>query len=228
MDSLIIAAIASLVVLFLLYKFARGVFKIVGFLFFIATIILAIITVFVFIDIRDFKNHAGDMNTMLLVKEDRIIAAMNFSFTGFPQMLSEAEVRSAAMNYQTKNFDAIRNGNYKAYFADYSSILVPISFLGIILPAEKVDEMISSNQTPQETKNMIFAVLLSEKIKKDPLFIFTGYRQGSIAIYPETALFLFIKYVPDMVVEKATMIAGSQSKTAPAQAGNELEYAKVN
>ncbi len=230
MDPLIIAAIISLIVLFILYKFARGVFKILGFILFISTIILAIITVFVFVDIRDFKNHASDNNTLVLLKSDVVVAAMTFSSSEPPHGFGREEINAMNTAYANLDFDAIKADSYKAYFIDYDSIAQDAkdtSLMGLIVSKEKMADLLTSNDTNQEIKNAIFTGLFLEQLSSDNLFLFTGYRNASIAIYPETALFLFIKYVPDMVVQRATMFAGGNEKIVPTQT-DELKYDKVN
>jgi hypothetical protein len=64
-----------------------------------------------------------------------------------------------------------------------------------------VDPALYGIMDPVEFKAMVFAVLFSEAIeKKGTLFIFSEYKKKNIIVYPETAVFKFIKLIPTSFV----------------------------
>ncbi len=224
MDIFIISLIVSLAILIVLYKFAKGVLRIIGFAFFILMIILAIFTVFIFLDIRDMKNHASERSVELLVKDGRIIAGHYISFDDASE-LSEDEISSADISYNRGDMDSLRNDTYKVYLMDYSAVAADIDILSIKVAEENVSAMLDS-ESSQRMRNAIYSALLFSKAAEDPLFLFTEYRKGNIEVYPETALFKFMKYVPSLVIERAKFIV-SERKGAALTENGEVQYAKV-
>lgn len=235
MDPLIISAIISAIILIILYKFAKGVLRLVGFIFFIFTILLAITAVFVFLDVSDYKSHSKEKSTMLLVKNDIIVAGISFSLSSEntlpPAGISKESLDSFNAALQSKDFEVMKNDSYKLYLIDYGSIADELSFAGEELSEQRISDILDSEQTEQTAKNILLSALVFDKMSEDPMFIFSGYRKNSIIIYPQTAMFLFIKYVPQLVLDKAAFYSqGTTTKTSPIIAGNgsQIKYDRIN
>lgn len=233
MDPLIIALIISLIIIVILYKFAKGVLRIIGFIFFLFTIFLAIASVFVFLDVNDYKTHSAEKNTLLLIKNDVIVAGSTASFSSQkpPLGLSKEELDLFNTALKTNDFESMKKDSYKLYLIDYNLIANKTSFAGEEISEQMISDFLDSDTTEQTTKNMIFSNLMFNSMQSDPMLIFSGYRAGSIIIYPETAMFLFIKYVPELVLDKAAFYSqGTTSKTAPINSGNDsqIKYNPVN
>lgn len=65
--------------------------------------------------------------------------------------------------------------------------------------------------TDTEVKALVFGILIqqisTEKGADTGLYLLTEYKKGNIIIYPETAMFKLIKYVPNFVLSKAGEMA---------------------
>jgi hypothetical protein len=65
------------------------------------------------------------------------------------------------------------------------------------ITSDEAITILKSNSGSQE-KAALFGVILADEIlsSKNPLFFFSEYKNGNIIIYPETALFKTIKFIP--------------------------------
>lgn len=51
-----------------------------------------------------------------------------------------------------------------------------------------------------QLKGLIFTLLFSQNLQNDPFILIKGIQENKIIIYPETAMFIFIKLIPDYLI----------------------------
>jgi Ca2+/Na+ antiporter len=225
MEGFLISLLVAFIAIIVLYKLAKGIFKIVATLFFILIVVLLIFTALIFKDISDIQDNASQKNTMLLLKGEKIVAGITFSPQTELSGLSENDIPEANRNYAEKNYEALKKDSYKLFIVDYEPIAAPIEISGKTISKEEVSSMLDGNSTSQQTKNLFFSMLYAEKISSEPMFFITGYKKEEIEIYPESALMKFIKYVPLFVISQASKV--SSSEVQDEQEKTKVEYEKI-
>jgi hypothetical protein len=225
MEGFLISLAISAVIIIILYKFAKGVFKIISTLFFILIVVLLIMTIFVYRDINDLQKHATEKNTFLLLKNNDIVAGFKYSPNTEPESFSSSIVSELSRLYDGKDYESMKTDSYQLHIIKYDALSAPLEISGKTFSKEEINMIFEGNSSSQELKNEVFIFLYAKKIESDQLFFVTGYRSDDIIIYPETSLLKFIKYVPSFIISQATKYPANEGSNASEQA--KLEYQKI-
>lgn len=59
-----------------------------------------------------------------------------------------------------------------------------------------------------EFKSVLFGILLSESMAKDPLFVFKGFLHGDALFFPETIAFKALRYLPESLLGYFVVVEG--------------------
>lgn len=149
-----------------------------------------------------------------------------------PVMMKDDGLGIIKTAYAAKELKTIKGDNYKVIIIKLEPMLAQMESEEIILgdniskadaagiikadnalsEMERISAEQGKNIMPKENmdnsqiKSAVFAVLVKqlaeEKGSEFGIYLLKGYKAGNIIIYPETALFRLIKFLPDFIINK--------------------------
>ena len=220
-DMMLIVIIAAIVIAVVIaFKIFASLVKAVLTVSAIVFVVGAVFGGLVLKDAIDLKNNLQTQGSLLLLADSsgtKILAGI-ISSPGVAEdggaaglelsELSGAEVDALNQHYSMKGYTSMLGSNYKLIIFNESvltqSLPQTISVGGSEIPSELILEQLESGDA--ESRAAAFSMLLSLKASQDPSNIITGFRDGSIIIYPETPSIKAIKVLPKPVL---AMVAGA-------------------
>lgn len=221
----LIVYIVILIVLGIAYKVLKSVFKGIAYIAGAFWIILMIIGIFVYADATELnEKFAGSEKLFLLDIEGDISAG----FYGImdekkqPKMLTQEQVEMYDGFYKKEKYASILGSYYKVFIFNESSFseIDKITFNGYEIDNETLMEILASDNaagyfsenvlqglakvsvSDDELKGNLFAMMVSEGMKKKgSIFLVKHIQTGNVQIYPESAMFKFIRYLPTWLLE---------------------------
>jgi hypothetical protein len=199
---MVVENIVGIVVIALLVIFLWGIFaKAIKLLFYVGIaifILLAINSFFIYQDLMDLKkNFASEPKEVLLVDDNKVLTGLIIEGQNI-EILENQDLNRLAKDIEDQNYDGALGENYKLMVFDISIIenMEEKEILGQVLNQDEIMETFETGTS--EEKASLFSVLLAEDIlsQKNPLFFFSEYKEGNIVIYPETAIFKTVKFIP--------------------------------
>lgn len=197
----ILVVIAIAFVVFIIWGYLEKFVRILFYIGIVALLIIAAISFFIYKDVMDLKeSFALSTKKVILVDGDKAIAG--FLLNGKDNAIEEYDLEKISYYLSQKDYNKILGSSYKLFIFDISII----SDLDeeIIAGQEKIkrDYVISalksSNfETSLQQKTDLFEDILTGNIlDSKATFIFSELKKGNIRVYPETALFKAVKFVP--------------------------------
>jgi len=224
MYELIIAGVVVVLILVLaiVSKVARAIFKVVALISSIFVVILIILGIFVVKDAFDFKERvAKQPMAFVMMDNDKVLVSLimkpNMSE---PAVLSNDEVLSLS----AKKYEPLLKTYYKIWILkpgiidDFGQEKFQLEGINITkeqvkqaLIADKPWEVFGYTNAPgnissEMIKLGIFGNIMMQEISKNPVILIKEYKKGNILVIKETPMFKAFKYIPtglaDMVTSK--------------------------
>jgi hypothetical protein len=198
----IISIIVFFVVLVLVWGFFKKLFKLLFYAGLIISLILAVNLYFIYQDFDDFRENFGVSEKKVILKDgDEILTGL---------ILDEGTSLTTAK--QLNEYDSyLRNEDYESILGDsYKLMVFDVDIISNLDEIEMDNELITQNEAiailtsnDAEEKAVLFSVILAEEIlsSRNPLFFLSEFKDGNIVIYPETAIFKTIKFLPLNFIE---------------------------
>ncbi|MBU4283840.1 MAG: hypothetical protein KJ968_01925 [Nanoarchaeota archaeon] len=224
--SLIITIIIFVVVSIVILKIVTKLIKAVLMILIIAFLITSIFGFFTYQDAVELKDNLETKPKLMLLQDNEKIVA-GFVTTDFeeePEFLTISQITEYQNSFKKQDYKKMLGNNYKMFIIkikafdfddeelDFIGKKVSKNLLYSVLKSNDpislykgetgIDPALNGISDPVEFKAVVFAVLFSEAIeKKGTLFIFNEYKKKNIIVYPETAVFKFIKLIPTSFVK---------------------------
>ena len=224
--SLIITIIIFIAAAIIIFKIVKTILKTILIVLILGLLLTAIFGFFSYKDVIDLKENFESKSKLMFLRDDGNLIA-GFGMKGFeeePDVLTISQVIEYQNSFKKKDYKKMLGDNYKMFIFDMKAFDFDdkeLDFVGKKVSKNILYSVLESNDPialyksktnvdpasydindPVELKSKVFAVLFSEAIeKKGQLFIFSEYKKKNIIIYPETALFKFIKLIPTSFIQ---------------------------
>ena len=194
--------IIAIAVFMLVLVFIWGILKRTVKIFFYAGIIILLIFAAYSSSIyKDFTGLNDNLGTsekkVILVDNNKAIAGLLLGKD--KGTLTSAELGRYSSYLQDKNYDEILGNSYKLIILN-SGIIIDlgnkIEVGGSIIKSE--DALSNLKSEDSEEKSALFGAIVEDNVlgSKNPLFFFSELRKGNIKVYPETAAFKTMEFIP--------------------------------
>jgi len=223
LDVIIIGAIAFLVAFTLLSIFM--IIRNIRLFFFITlgfTLIFLGLFTWIFLDVIDMQKYFQN-STSVVFLEDNNVLLTGLVLRENPIIMNKTSLDFYSELYKDKEYDIIKGQHYKLMVYSIQTVkdLPEIDFaLGefILSKEDAIKALLSDDpgsyltdgglyidEDPYWIKAYIFGTILTQGIMdiNDPLYFFVQYKKGNIFIYPKTAIFKVIKFVPLELIKSA-------------------------
>ena len=217
----LIIYVVVLILLGIAYKVLKSMFKWVAYIAAVLWILGMVVGVMVYSDATDLKEKFADSEKLFLLEVDGDIE------TGFhgvmkekeqPVMLSEEQISKYDEFYDKEEYSSMLGTYYKMFIVNNSAFddLESVNLGEQELEKEVVFEILQSDDaaavfseevggkvsmSDSELKGNLFGALIMESMEKEgSIYIVRQIHDGNIRIYPETAMFKFVKYIPISLV----------------------------
>ena len=179
----LIALIIFVFIVFLLLRILKKVIEVVLSLFFILFFISAILGYFVYADIKDIEQNFANSTNLYLIEDNGQIV-YGFRAKGFglleKDLLTQEELSTAQQNYDQENYKEMLQDNYK----------ILIFKKALFGDTDKEDLPDAFDEAVEE---------------EGPAFIYKEFKNGNVIIYPKTAFFKTLKFIPGFIAERMRM-----------------------
>jgi len=201
----IVAIIVFALVLVFVWGTFKKLFKLLFYTGIIISLLLAANMFFVYQDFNDLRKNFGVSEKKVILKNDNEI------LTGL--LLNEDA--KLMTNKQLDDYSSyLKNNNYKKILGDSYKLMIfdvdiiknlddEIVIEGQTITPNEAITILRSRKNNAEEKAALFSTILSDEIlsSRNPLFFFSEFKNDNIMIYPETALFKTIKFIPLALIE---------------------------
>jgi hypothetical protein len=196
----IFAIVIILIVIVISWAIFKKLFKIGFYILLVITLLLAVNIFFVYKDMVDLReNFAVDAKKVVLVDFEEVLTGLQLNSE--ISYLTESELDTIKNQFKNKQYEAMLGDNYKLMIFDLDIVqeldVEEIEFRDEIISKEEAISILKSSDDRTERAEL-FGILLADHIlnSKNPLFFFSQYKKGNIIVYPETALFKTMKFIP--------------------------------
>ena len=221
---ILVLVIVAVLVIVMLWGFFKHVFKMLVPVGIVILVIIAATTFIIYNDIADLRDNLKDSTKkIILVDENEVLTGFILkSQIGF---LTDEQLEEFSSYLKSKDYKKILGSSYRLMVFDISiidsldagSISIngkaitksnAISILKSEDPSAVIkqynlnenDLEISKNdmEDSSRVKAALFGIILSDEVlsQKNPLLLFSGFKEGIIIVYPETALFKAANILP--------------------------------
>jgi len=196
----IIYIIVFIVVLVLIWGIFKKLFKLMFFAGIIISLLLVLNLFFIYQDFKDLReNFTVSEKKIILVDDNKVLTGLLMGEE--IDSLAESQLEAYSSSLINNNYEEILGNSYKLMVFDIDIISNLDSDLNMGDFQITTDDAIStlkSDIASSEEKASLFSIILENEIlsPKNPLFFFSEFKNGNILIYPETALFKTIKFIP--------------------------------
>ena len=193
----IIAIIVFVLVSVFIWGIVKKLFKIMFYVGLVIFLMIAANLFFIFQDFNDFRQNFGVSEKKVILKdEDRILTGLVLDED--TNMMTNTQLNDYSSYLRTDDLDKILGDSYKLIIFDVdiiSNLDTEIDFENGITTDEAITIL---NTGSSEEKAEVFSIILADEIlsSRNPLFFLSEFKEGNIMIYPETALFKTIKFIP--------------------------------
>jgi len=224
--SAIITIIIFIVAAIIIFKIVKTILKTIFIILIFSLLLTAIFGFFSYKDIVELKDNLETESKLMLLQDNEKIAAgfVTADFEEEAEFLTINQITEYQNNFKKQDYKKMLGDNYKMFIFDMKAFDFndeELDFVGKKVSKNVLYSVLESNDPialyksktnidpaaydiidPIKFKSQAFAVLLSEEIeKKGQLFIFSEYKKKNIMVYPETALFKFIKLMPTSFIQ---------------------------
>ena len=230
--SSIITIIIFIVSAIVIFKIVKTILKTILIILILSFLLIAIFGFFTYQDAVELKDNLETKPKLMLLQDNENIIA-GFVITDFKkeaEFLALSQITKYQNSFKKQDYKKMLGNNYKMFIIEIKafdfddeefdfvgkkvsknllySVLKSNNPIGLYKSETGMDPAIYGISDPVEFKSQVFALLFSEAIeKRGQFFIFNEYKEENIIVYPETAVFKFIKLIPTFfiknMVEKA-------------------------
>ncbi len=220
----LIIPLIVLILLFIVFKFIFKIFKYFMIAFVLLIIVTGVSGYLVYKDAKSLAENFGTENKLFLIDIDKIEAGFVIA-QDEPIFLTQGQVDFYNDLYLNKDYGNMLGDNYKVLILkidkiEYSSQI--LDYEGLRLDKVLIFEIIKSDNPKDLLYNLMFSdkprqsfdsafsvdnvefksalallLFMQEFKKNNVLFIVKEFKKGNIIVYPETAVFKFIKILPN-------------------------------
>ncbi|MCH8004225.1 MAG: hypothetical protein IH934_06370 [Nanoarchaeota archaeon] len=196
--------IIAIIVFVLVLVFIWGIFKKLFKLLFYAGIIIFLLlmanTYFIYQDFKDLRENFGVLEKKVILKDDDEVLT-GLVLNEDTKLMTNKQLNDYSLFLKDNNYEEILGNSYKLMVFDVdiiSNIHDEIEMDGRIIPQNQAITILKSKNTDAEEKAELFSTILADQIlsSRNPLFFFSEFKNGNIMIYPETALFKTVRFIP--------------------------------
>ena len=224
--SSIITIIIFIVVAIIIFKIVKTILKTILIVLILSFLLTAIFGFFTYQDAVELKDNLETKPKLMLLQDNEKIAA-GFVITDFEEeaeFLTISQITEYQNSFKKQDYKKMLGNNYKMFIFNLKAFEIvdeELDFNGKEVSKNSLYSMLKSNDPfslyksetgmdpaiygisdPVEFKANIFGILFSEAIdKRGTFFIFSEYKKKNIMVYPETAVFKFIKIIPTSFIE---------------------------
>jgi len=224
--SSIITIIIFIVAAIIIFKIVKTILKTILIILILSFLVTAIFGFFTYQDSVELKDNLETKPKLMLLQDNEKIIA-GFVTTDFekkPEFLAISQITEYQNSFKKDDYKKMLGDNYKMFIIDINAFDFDdeeLDFIGkkvsknILYSVLKSNDPITlykskTNVDPAlygisdhiEFKSQVFAVLFNEVIEKSgQFFIFSEYKEKNIIVYPETAVFKFIKLIPTSFIK---------------------------
>ncbi len=225
--SSIITIIIFIVAVIIIFKIVKTILKTILIILILSFLVTAIFGFFTYKDSVELNDNLENQPKLMLLQDNEKIIA-GFVATDSEEeaeFLTISQVAEYQNNFKKKDYKKMLNNNQKMFIINlkaFDLVDEKVNFNGKELSKNFLYSVLKSNDPislyksetdmdpalneisdPVEFKSNIFAFLFNESIeKRGQFFIFSEYKKKNIIVYPETAVFKFIKLIPTAFVNK--------------------------
>ena len=224
--SSIITIIIFIVAAIIIFKIVKTILKTILIVLILSFLLTAIFGFFSYKDAVELKDNLETESKLMLLQDNEKIAAgfVTADFEEAAEFLTISQIVKYQNSFKKQDYKKMLGNNYKMFIIDlkafdiideqldFNGKKVSKSFLYSMLKSNDpfslyksetgMDPALMGINDPVEFKANIFAFLFSEAIEKEgQFFIFSEYKKKNIIIYPETAVFKFIKIIPTSFIK---------------------------
>ncbi len=224
--SSIITIIIFIVAAIIIFKIVKTILKTILIVLILSFLLTAIFGFFTYNDAVELKdNLETESKIMLLQDNEKIVSGFIVAeFEEEAEFLTISQITEYQNSFKKEDYKKMLGDNYKMFIIDIKAFDFDneeLDFIGkkvsknilysvlksndpITLYKSKtnVDPAIYGIRDHVEFKSQVFAILFSEAIeKRGQFFIFNEYKEKNIIVYPETAVFKFIKIIPTSFIK---------------------------
>ena len=220
----LVLVIAVILLIVFLWGFMKHIFKLLVPTGIVILLIIAATTFFIYKDIADLRDKLKDSaKKIILVDKDEVITGFILkSQVGF---LTDEQIEEFSASLQNKDYSKILGSSYRLMVFDIGIIsklgtdnidingkTITKSYAISVLRSEDPSAMLRDKKIYEtnleiskkdmeynsRVKAALFGIILSDEVlsPKNPLLLFSGFKEGSIIVYPETAVFKAANMLP--------------------------------
>jgi len=201
----IIAIIVFVLVLVFVWGIFKKLFKIMFYAGIIISLLMAVNLFFIYQDFKDLReNFSVSEKKMILKDEDKVLTGLLLNED--TNLMDNEQLTDYSSYLKDSDYEKILGDSYKLMVFDVdiiSNLDAEIEFLDETVTSDEAVALLKSNVTDSQEKAELFNILLADEIlsSQNPLFFFSEFKNGNIMIYPETALFKTIKFIPVSLIK---------------------------
>jgi len=195
--------IIAIIVFVLVLVFIWGIFKrLLKILFYAGIIIFLLMSAnlyFIYQDFKDLRENFSVSEKKVILKDgDEILTGLLLNED--TNLMSNRQLNEFSLSLKDNNYEKILGDSYKLMIFDVeiiSGIDNEIEFEFETITSDEALTILRASGNKEE-KAALFSIILADEIlsSRNPLFFFSEFKKGNIIIYPETALFKTIKFIP--------------------------------
>ena len=229
----IFVILAVLIIIKFLHHIVKALFLVAA----LFAVLVIVLGVFVMLDVKDIKEHIGSApSKVIYTSGGKVIVAMQIDPTKLGKqdsssvdgihILKPSDVQEA---YAKKDYAAIMGPDYKLLIVDdafFDSVPpTTVQLEGNEVSTVEIRKILHAENASitGQMRAIAFIVMLQQAVQPSTVStLFAGFHQGTIVLYPETALSDALKFTPSSLVGMATKYiplpkaqSGGQSQGAP-------------
>ena len=199
----IISIIVFVVVLVFIWGVFKKLFKLLFYVGIIISLLMAANLYFIYQDFQDLReNFASSEKKVILKDGDKILTGLLLNED--TNLMTNAQLNEYSSYLIDSDYEKILDDSYKLMIFDVeiiSNLDDEIEIENQIFTREQLVTTLKSGNNDE--KAALFSVILADEIlsSRNPLFFLSEFKEGNIMIYPETALFKTIKFIPLSLIE---------------------------
>ncbi len=193
----------------IIFKIVKGIAQALLLTSAVAAVVLAVAGGFVVVDALDLKNNFAAGGKLLLFSADngtRITSGLLAKGNGSMQPLAGAEVERLNAELGRGDYAAMRGDNFKLIMLREEPLLASmpeeLDFEGSNVSREML--LLQLRAAGPEQRAQLLSALFAMQLGRNPLGIISGYKEGEIAVYPETAVFKVARILPGSLFRKVS------------------------
>jgi len=195
----IIAIIVFVLVLVFIWGIFKKLFKILFYAGIVIFLLMSANLYFIYQDFKDLRENFAVSEKKVILKDDNEILT-GLLLDEDTNLMTNKQLNDYSSYLKDNNYEKILGDSYKLMVIDVEIISDLDSEIDFEFGTITSDEALAILRTSgnKEEKASLFSVILADEILSsgNPLFFFSEFKNGNIMIYPETALFKTIKFIP--------------------------------